>query len=167
MPKVRVSGAWKNPKSVFVKVTASGSTSWRTVTEGWVKVSGTWRKAYGLPPSPPTITSATVANGQAFGATAVVSVAFTAGAPGGAPITGYRVTSSSGNSNPGTSSPITISDNIGVARTYTVTADNIYGTSDPSTASASVTPSTIPQVPTIGTPSRVNNSTVSLPFTGI
>jgi hypothetical protein len=166
MPKVRVSGAWKNPKSVFVKVTTGGSTSWRTVNEGWVKVSGTWRKAYGLPPSAPTITGVTLANGQAYASTATVSVAFTAGSAGGSAITGYTVTSSSGNTNTGVSSPITIADNIGVSRTYTVSASNIYGTSESSTASSAITPSTIPQVPTIGTPSITNTTTVSLPFTG-
>lgn len=166
MPKVRVSGAWKNPKSFFVKVTTSGTSSWRTVTEGWVKVSGTWRKAYGLPPSPPTITGVTVANGQAYASTATVSVAFTAGSAGGSAITGYTVTSSSGNTNTGASSPITIADNIGVSRTYTVSASNIYGTSESSVASSAITPSTIPQVPTIGTPSITNTTTVSLPFTG-
>jgi len=166
MPKVRVSGAWKNPKNVYVKATVSGTSSWRTVTEGWVKVSGTWRKAYGLPPSAPTITGVTVANGQAYASTATVSIAFTAGSAGGSAITGYTVTSSSGNTNTGASSPITIADNIGVSRTYTVTATNLYGTSEASTVSAAITPSTIPQVPTIGTPSIISTSTVSLPFTG-
>jgi hypothetical protein len=107
-----------------------------------------------------------MADGQAYASTATVSVAFTPGAEGGSAITGFTVTSSSGVTNTGASSPITISDSIGTSRTYTVTADNIYGTSDPSTASAPVIPATIPQVPTIGSPSRVNNSTVSLPFTG-
>lgn len=163
MPKVRVSGAWKNPKNVYVKATVSGTSSWRTVTEGWIKVSGTWRKAYGLPPSAPTITGVTVANGQAYASTATVSVAFTAS---GSDITGFTVTSSSGNTNTGASSPITIADNIGVSRTYTVSATNAYGTSESSAASTPITPATIPQVPTIGTPSIINTTTVSLPFTG-
>ena len=85
-------------------------------------------------PQAPTIGTATAGNGT-------VSVTFTAGATGGSAITGYTVTSSSGNTGTGSSSPISVSDTNGTARTYTVTATNANGTSAASSASNSATPS--------------------------
>ena len=102
-------------------------------------------------PQNPTVGTPTVATGQAYGATASVSVPFTAGATGGSTITGYTVTSSSGNTGTGASSPVSVTgETISVARTYTVTATNANGTSTASSASAATTPSTVPQAPTIG-----------------
>ncbi len=68
---------------------------------------------------------------------------------GGAPITGYTATSSSGGFNAsGAGSPLTISGvNKGVAQTVTVIATNSAGDSAPSSASNSVTPVTVPGVP--------------------
>ena len=85
-------------------------------------------------PQAPTIGTATAGNGT-------VSVTFTAGATGGSSITGYTVTSSSGNTGTGVSSPISVSETNGTARTYTVTATNANGTSVASSASNSATPS--------------------------
>jgi hypothetical protein len=103
-------------------------------------------------PQAPTVGTPTNATGQAYGATASISVPFTAGATGGSSITGYTVTSSSGNTGTGATSPITVaSETISVAKTYTVTAANANGASTASSASSAVTPSTVPQAPTIGT----------------
>jgi hypothetical protein len=116
-------------------------------------------------PQAPTIGTPTVASGQAYSGSANVSVPFTAGATGGASVSTYTVTSSAGGTATGASSPISISDTVGTARTYTVTATNANGTSTASSASASTTPVSVPQAPTIGTASRTNNTTVSLTFT--
>ena len=103
-------------------------------------------------PQSPTIGTPTNAIGQAYTGTASVSVPFTTGATGGKSITGYSITSSSGATATGASSPISVTEsNLGTAATYTVTATNANGTSVASTASSSVTPSTVPQAPTIGT----------------
>jgi len=109
-------------------------------------------------PQAPTIGTPTVATGQAYTGSASVSVPFTAGATGGSSISSYTVTSSSGNTASGASSPISISDTVGTARTYTVTATNANGTSTASSASASTTPSSVPQAPTIGTATAGNAS---------
>lgn len=90
-------------------------------------------------PQAPTIGAATAGAGS-------MSVAFTAGATGGSAITGYTVTSSSGNTGTGTSSPISVSDTGGIARTYTVTATNANGTSAAS-SSVSGTPNAAVSAP--------------------
>lgn len=117
-------------------------------------------------PQAPTIGSPTVATGQAYTGNANVSVPFTPGATGGKAVSTYTVTSSSGNSNTGASSPILVSDIVGTARTYTVTATNANGTSTASSASAATTPSSVPQAPTIGTVTDGGTgTTVSIPYT--
>jgi hypothetical protein len=70
---------------------------------------------------------------------AVVSVAFTAGATGGSAITSYTVTSSSGRTATGSSSPISITEIASGTYTYSVTATNANGTSAASNNSAGVT----------------------------
>ena len=115
-------------------------------------------------PQAPTIGTPTVSSGQSYTGSASVSVPFTAGASGGKSITGYIVTSSSGTTASGVSSPISISDTVGIARTYTVTATNTNGTSIASSASASTTPISVPQAPTIGTATALTGSTASITF---
>jgi hypothetical protein len=85
-------------------------------------------------PQAPTI-------GAVTGGAASASVAFTAGATGGASAT-YTVTSDPGNiTATGSSSPITVTGlTDGTAYTFTVTATNSNGTSAASSASSSVTP---------------------------
>ena len=92
-------------------------------------------------PSAPTIGTATGGNGQ-------VTITFTPPANnGGATITSYTVTASSGGyTATGSSSPITIPVANNVAYTFTVTAHNSAGDSLPSAATNSVTPA----VPYIG-----------------
>jgi uncharacterized protein (TIGR02145 family) len=96
-------------------------------------------------PGAPTIGTATAGNAQA-------TVTFTAPINnGGSAITGYTVTSSPGGIIfNGTASPITAIDlTNGTSYTFTVTAQNRIGTSLVSSASNSVTPSTVPDAPTI------------------
>jgi uncharacterized protein (TIGR02145 family) len=98
-------------------------------------------------PGAPTIGTATKGNAQA-------TVAFTAPASnGGSPITGYTVTSSPGGiTKTGTASPIIVTGlTNGTAYTFTVFATNANGNSAASSASNSVTPSSVPGAPTIGT----------------
>lgn len=103
----------------------------------------------GAVPDAPTIGTVTALSGTS------VSVAFTAPADdGGAPIESYTATSSpgglTGTVNQSGSGSVTVSGlNSGESYTFTVVATNRYGSSDPSSASASVTMPTVPGVPTI------------------
>ena len=95
-------------------------------------------------PGAPTSPVGTAGNTQ-------VSVAFTAPAStGGSAITGYTVTSSPGGlTSTGVSSPIVVTGlTNGTAYTFTVVATNAAGNSSVSTASAAVTPRTVPGAPT-------------------
>jgi hypothetical protein len=107
-------------------------------------------------PQAPTIGTATDA-----GTGTSVTVAYTAGATGGAAVSAYTATSSPGGFTGTGASPITVSGlTAGTAYTFTVTATNSQGTSAASSASNSVTP-VVPsnfflisqQVPTNGTTS--------------
>ncbi|OAB47457.1 fibronectin type III domain-containing protein [Paenibacillus antarcticus] len=99
-----------------------------------------------------------------------VTVSFTApDNNGGSPITEYTVTASS-TGNPsvtktGTVSPITVIDlTNGTAYTFTVTAKNSVSTSAPSAASTSVTPVSVPGVPTNVT-ATAGNASATVTFT--
>ena len=120
-------------------------------------------------PQSPTIGTATLASGQSYSGSALVSVPFTPGSNGQSSLVSpfYTVTSSSGATATGSSSPISISETVGsgTSRTYTVTAVNANGTSESSSNSNSITPASVPQSPTIGTATIANSTTVSLAFT--
>ena len=114
-------------------------------------------------PLAPTITSAS-AGGVNTG-TAVVN--FTAGADQGSYITSCQVTSNpaggSGSTTGAGVSPITVYGlNQRIAYTFSVTCTNGIGTSPASSASSSVTPVGVPLVPSIGSPTVVNTSSVSV-----
>src|SRR5664280_2720971 len=98
----------------------------------------------------PTNVVAAAGNAQA-------TVTFTAPG-GGAVVTGYTVTSTPGNITAnGSASPITVTGlTNGTAYTFTVIATNVNGNSPASTASNSVTPSSVPGAPTIGTATAGN-----------
>ena len=107
-------------------------------------------------PQAPTIGTPTLASGQAYTGSANIGVVFTAGATGGKSITTFTATSSSTTVVSGATSPITISETVGISRNYTVTATNANGTSLVSSASTFITPSSVPEsAPTIGTLSNV------------
>lgn len=95
-----------------------------------------------------------------------VSVAFDAPASdGGSAIISYTATSSPGGfTATGASSPLVVTGlTNGTPYTFTVTADNAVGESDPSSASAAVTPATVPGAPTIGT-ATAGDEEISITF---
>lgn len=113
-------------------------------------------------PGAPTIGAATAGNGQA-------SVSFAAPASnGGSALTGYTATSTPGNISASVTAPatsITVPGLVnGTAYRFTVTASNINGAGAASAASNSVTPSTIPGSPTIGT-ATAGNAQATVAFT--
>ena len=124
-----------------------------------------------LKPYAPTIGTATdVGTARAYN-NGAATVTFTASGPNAA--TSYTVTSSPGNiTASGSASPITVTGlTTGTAYTFTVTGTNSYGTGDASSASNSITATTVPAAPTIGTASDVpsgrayNNAQASVTFT--
>lgn len=112
-------------------------------------------------PNAPTIGTATdVGTNRAYN-NGAATVTFTAPTfNGGLPITSYLVTSSPGGfTTSGASSPLTVTGlQSSVSYTFTVTATNAIGTSAPSGATASITATTVPQAPTIGTATAGNAS---------
>lgn len=114
-------------------------------------------------PQAPTIGTPTIADGQAYTGSANIGVVFTAGATGGKAITTFTATSSSTTVVSGASSPISISETVGTARTYTVTASNANGTSLASSTSTSITPSSVPQAPTISSVTNVGGQPANAP----
>jgi kumamolisin len=114
-------------------------------------------------PGAPTISSVTAGNAQ-------VTVVFTAPASnGGSAITGYTVTSSPAggvDSNAGTTGLSHVVTGLinGTAYTFTVAATNSIGTGPASSASASVTPATVPGAPTISSVTA-GNAQVTVVFT--
>jgi uncharacterized repeat protein (TIGR02543 family) len=170
-----------------VEYSSNSGTSWSTLSENWTDGTSLGSSPWGVAtyifrvsainaigtgtvsasssnavvttvPQAPTIGTATAGN-------ETVSVSFTAGATGGSAITGFTVTSSSGNTGTGTSSPISVTDIGGTARTYTVTATNANGTSVASSASNSATPTSAPTTPT-SLSSAVSTGEIVLTFSG-
>jgi len=107
-------------------------------------------------PQTPTIGTATNVTGVTYGNNPQVTVTWTGGATGGSAITGYTVSASSGGgtcTSSGTSCTISSGLTAGSSYTFSVTATNGAGTSTSSGNSNSITPSTVPQAPTIGSAS--------------
>jgi uncharacterized protein (TIGR02145 family) len=113
----------------------------------------------GTVPGAPTNPVATAGNAQA-------SVAFTAPASNGSPITGYTVTSSPGGlTATGASSPRVVTGLInGTSYTFTVVATNSAGNSVASVPSAAVIPRTVPGAPT-NPVATAGNAQASVAFT--
>ncbi len=111
-----------------------------------------------------TVPGAPVIGGVA-GSNGAVTVTFTLpSGDGGSPTTAYNATCGA-QSNTGTASPIAVSGlTNGAGVTCTVTASNAFGMSSASTASASVTPATVPDAPIIGT-ATAGAGSVSVSFT--
>jgi hypothetical protein len=119
-------------------------------------------------PNAPTIGTATdVGTGRAYN-NGAATVTFTAPTwTGGLPITSYTVTSSPGGfTGTGAASPITVAGLASnTAYTFTVRATNAVGQSAASAASNSITATTVPQAPTIGT-ATAGNASATVAFTG-
>ena len=98
---------------------------------------------------------------------ASISVPFTAGYNGGAPITGYTITSTPGNYTfTGASSPIAATGmTLGTNYTFTVRATNVYGDSPESASSNSLKYASVPLAPTIGTATVTGTTSVNVSFT--
>jgi hypothetical protein len=117
----------------------------------------------------PTIGTATdVGTGRAYN-NGAATVTFTAPASNGSslPITSYTVTSSPGGfTATGASSPLTVTGlQSSTSYTFTVIATNAAGNSPASAASNSITATTVPQAPTIGTATAVTFSTATVAYT--
>ena len=114
----------------------------------------------------PTIGTATdVGTSRAYN-NGSATITFTAPVTGGTP-TSYTATSSPGGlTGSGASSPVTVTGlSSATAYTFTVKGTNATATGPESSASGSVTATTVPQAPTVGTVSVTNTTTVSVPFT--
>ena len=122
-------------------------------------------------PDAPTIGTATnVGTSRAYN-NGSATVAFTAPVTGGTP-TSYTATSSPGGFTGTGSSPITVTGlQSNTAYTFTVTGTNATATGPASSASGSITATTVPQAPTIGTATdsgsgrAYNNGSASVTFT--
>lgn len=119
-----------------------------------MRILGTVASSSREVPNAPTIGTATnVGSGRAFN-NGRADVTFTAPTfNGGLPILDYTVTSSPGGfTATGASSPLTVTGlQSSTSYTFTVRARNAVGTGPASAASNSITATTVPQAPTIGT----------------
>jgi hypothetical protein len=126
-----------------------------------MRILGTVASSSREVPNAPTIGTATdVGTARAYN-NGAASVTFTAPSfDGGLPITSYTVTSSPGGfTASGASSPVTVTGlQSSTSYTFTVTATNSRGTGAASAASNSITATTVPQSPTIGTATAGNAS---------
>ena len=126
-----------------------------------------WGSIATFPQPPTSIVATNVGTSRAYN-NGSASVAFTAAAAdGGSTITSYTITSSPGSfTASGATSPIVVTG-LQSATSYTFTgiATNSIGVSTTSSASSSITATTVPQEPTPGTATASNTTTASLPFT--
>lgn len=164
-----------------VTVTGLASATSYTFTVAGVNVSGTGISSAAsssvaittVPQAPTAGTPSNVPSNRAYN-NGRIDVPVTANASGGSAVISYLVTSSPGSfTGTGTSSPISVTGLASnTAYTFTAQAVNANGTSLASTASTSATATTVPEAPTLGTPTDVgtnrpyNNGAVSIPVTG-
>jgi hypothetical protein len=125
-----------------------------------IGVTGSQNTKSFLNPNPPTIGTATdVGTSRAFN-NGAATVTFTAAVTGAA-ATSFTATSSPGGyTATGASSPLTVTGlQSGTAYTFTVVASNSVGPSLASSASNSITATTVPQAPTMGTVTKNTSAT--------
>jgi hypothetical protein len=120
--------------------------------------------AKGAPGIPTGVTATDIGTGRAFN-NGAATVAFTPGS--GATATSFTATSSPGGfTATGASSPLTVTGlQSSTSYTFTVTATNAAGTSAASAASNSITATTVPQAPTIGTATATGGTTATVAYT--
>lgn len=110
----------------------------------------------GVIPLSATIGTATDVGTNVAHGSGSIDVAFTANTGGGLASSFTAVSSPGAISSSGSSSPVRVTGlTQGTAYTFTVTATNGYGNALASSSSSSVTPTSVPAVPTIGTPTNV------------
>jgi hypothetical protein len=118
-------------------------------------------------PDAPTIGAATnVGTSRAYN-NGSATVAYTAAATGGTVVT-FTATSTPGSFTATGASPITVTGlQSGTAYTFTVKGTNTTATGADSSASSSITATTVPQAPTIGTPTAgaAGSGQISVAFT--
>lgn len=123
--------------------------------------NGTAWVAVSAPPSTPQLVSVTDAStSDAYSATGgKISIAFVAGSGGGTPAQYNAFTTSGGFSSSSSSSTVTISGlTPGTSYTFYGNAQNNFGTTVNTPNSNAITPTTLPQVPTIGTATASTSS---------
>jgi hypothetical protein len=121
-----------------------------------------WEQIGGIASTPTSVVATNSGSGRAYN-NGSASVAFSAGTIAGRT---YTVISSPGSYTvTGSGSPLLITGlQSSTQYTYTVTATNNYGTSSVSSASSAVTATTVPQAPTIGSPTS-GEAQASIAFT--
>ena len=125
-----------------------------------IGVTGSQNTKGFLNPLAPTIGTATdVGTARAYN-NGAATVTFTAN-PAGSPATSFTATSSPGGFTvTGASSPLTVTGlQSDTAYTFVVKGTNAVGDSPNSSASNSITATTVPQAPTIGTATKNTSST--------
>jgi hypothetical protein len=125
--------------------------------------------AASAPMATPTIGTATdIGTGRSYSTTGgAATISFTQNSGGGLPNTFTATSNPSNITAQSTTSPITVTGLApGTSYTFTIAGNNNFGTSSNTNASNSITATTVPQAPTIGTPTDVYlGNTVSLTFT--
>ncbi len=135
---------------------------------GYIEVytSSGWSQLGVIPITPSTPTAADVGTNITYGSGAI-DVSFTPSSSGGL-ASSFTATSSPGSiTGSSSTSPVRVTGlTLGTAYTFTVIATNGYGNATATSPSNSVTTTSKPQAPTIGTPTSNNVSgQISVPFT--
>jgi hypothetical protein len=157
---IRTNRGATNPVSGNV----AGDIFWNTTSSALQLWNGTSWISFAAPGAPTIGTATDVGTSRAYN-NAAASIAFTPN-NGGVNATQFFVTSTPGSlTSYGTSSPITLTGlTSGTSYTFTVSAVGSFGNSPASNSTGSLTVTSVPQAPTIGTVTQSANN-ASVPFT--